>query len=97
MTQEAIIIQPASQQAIATNALLIQCAIVVDSTNRQANVLATSVAFVAIPASETGHWQSYAFYFGVAGKTWWTATLFNVTSDFAFGVYATHSSYVARI
>lgn len=40
---------------------------------------------------------SYTFYLGVAGKAWWTATLFNVTSDFALGIYAADSSYVARI
>jgi len=57
VTQEAVIVQPASQQAIAANALLIQRAIVIDNANRQANVLATGVAFVAVPASKTGHWH----------------------------------------
>lgn len=40
---------------------------------------------------------SYAFYLGVAGETWWTAALFNVTFDFAFGIYATGSSHIAWI
>lgn len=57
MAQEAVVVQPAGQQAIAADALLVQRALVVERANRQADVLATGVAFVTIPTAQTGHWH----------------------------------------
>lgn len=97
MTQETVIVQSAGQQAIAVDALFIQRAFIVDGTDRQTDILTTGIASATVTASETGHWQSYAFHFGIAGEAWWTAALFNVTSHFAFGVYATGPSHITRI
>lgn len=57
VAQETIVVQPAGQQAVAADTLLIQRAIIVHRADRQANVLATGVAAVAVLASQAGYWH----------------------------------------
>lgn len=40
---------------------------------------------------------SYAFYFGITGKAYWTTTLFDMAFHFTFGIYAAGCSHVTRI
>lgn len=56
VTQEAIVVQAAGQQAIAADAFLVQCTLVINGATRQANVLAASMASDAVFAFQTGHW-----------------------------------------
>jgi len=51
VAQEAIVVQPAGQQAISANALFVQRALIVHGADWQANVLAAGVAVVAVSAS----------------------------------------------
>lgn len=57
VTQETIVVESAGEQAVAVDALLVERALVVGGANRETDVVAASVAFVAVVGVSARHWH----------------------------------------